>query len=471
MAGRDLAEPAELAEAEQAEQMAERETENEQPEAEGLELRPQATLEFPDRREERNRRGMIKFRLENGVPDVGGLGWRSRAGHLLKNQTFYASRPGENQWNNPTHAGPRTWRSYHGPKLRTDADLMERMDRIEAQHAQWEAKKAFVNTVRVQTLDRFYGRKIENEQKEMASQWAPHRRARGEYHKYHETMTSNLDSMPMKELKKVLTPTVLHGDREAIRSITKRIQTEETWKVAWKHMELARRAETQADFEHRMTYNAMLMELAGQAPRPHNPPKRPSSPCSPTLAGLAQPQQPKLITNITKRSDYRGLVHVDHAAALESRFPGCGHNLATTFSSDVSVKSKPAFPAPEPPATPVPQKMAVTTGNIRKGSVPVSHKRLHSVGRRQDSHGPPMLCSCGPHVLSLKDPSLLAEHSQHQFLPTSAPPACLPQQHNPLRFLGSLPVPLCESISYVDHRPDQGKMLLQEPNAVTPAPE
>eukprot|EP00439_Symbiodinium_sp_Y106_P002994 s6598_g1.t1 len=336
MAGRDLAEPAELAEAEaeQAEQMAERETENEQPEAEGLELRPQATLEFPDRREERNRRGMIKFRLENGVPDVGGLGWRSRAGHLLKNQTFYASRPGENQWNNPTHAGPRTWRSYHGPKLRTDADLMERMDRIEAQHAQWEAKKAFVNTVRVQTLDRFYGRKIENEQKEMASQWAPHRRARGEYHKYHETMTSNLDSMPMKELKKVLTPTVLHGDREAIRSITKRIQTEETWKVAWKHMELARRAETQADFEHRMTYNAMLMELAGQAPRLR-----------------AQPR--------------------------------------------------------------------------------------HDILKRQDSHGPPMLCSCGPHVLSLKDPSLLAEHSQHQFLPTSAPPA-----------------------------PDQGKMLLQEPNAV-----
>ena len=133
------------------------------------------------------------------MPDVGGLGWRSRAGHLLKNQTFFASRPGENQWNNPTHAGPRTWRSYHGPKLRTDADLMERMDRVEAYHAVWEAKKAFVNTVRMQTLDRFYNRKIENEQKEMASTWAPHRRARGEYHKYHETMASNLDTMPMKE--------------------------------------------------------------------------------------------------------------------------------------------------------------------------------------------------------------------------------------------------------------------------------
>ena len=395
----DMAEPTEPTEPTEAEQAEQEMTENE---PEGMELRPQGTLEFPDRRDERNRRGMIKFRLENGVPDVGGLGWRSRAGHLLKNQTFM--HPGRERTSGTTlhmqGQGPGgtimdqscapmqiLWNAWTGLRLSMRSGKPRRL---------------LFNTVRVQTLDRFYGRKIENEQKEMASQWAPHRRARGEYHKYHETMTSNLDNMPMKELKKVLTPTVLHGDREAIRSITKRIQTEETWKVAWKHMELARRAETQADFEHRMTYNAMLMELAGQAPRPHNPP-RASSPCSPTLAGLAQPQQPKLITNITKRSDYRGLVHVDHAAALESRFPGCGHNLATTFSSDVSVKSKPAFPAPEPPATPVPQKMAATTGNIRKGSVPVSQKRLHGVGRRQDSRvksGFGLLCN-QPHMSCL----------------------------------------------------------------------
>lgn len=66
---------------------------------------PKMALGFPDRREERSRCGLIRFKLENGVPDVGGLGWRSRAGHLLKNQTFFASKPGENQWNNPTHAG------------------------------------------------------------------------------------------------------------------------------------------------------------------------------------------------------------------------------------------------------------------------------------------------------------------------------------------------------------------------------
>ena len=41
----------------------------------------------------------------------------------------------------------------------------------------------------------------------------------------------NLNSLILaslrQELKKVLTPTVLHGDREAIRAITKRIQTED----------------------------------------------------------------------------------------------------------------------------------------------------------------------------------------------------------------------------------------------------
>ncbi|CAJ1392448.1 unnamed protein product [Effrenium voratum] len=381
--------------------------------------RPQNTLDFPDRREERNRRGLIKFKLENGVPDVGGLGWRSRAGHLLKNQTFYASRPGENLWNNPTHAGARTWRNYHGPKLRTDADLMERMDRLECHHANWEARKAFVNTVRVQTLDRFYNQKVENEQKEMASLWAPHRRARGEYHKHHANLGSNLDSMPMKELKKVLTPTVLHGDRDAVRAITKRIQMEETWKMAWKQMELARRAETQADLDHRMTYNAMLMELAGQAPRPHLGQKTPHR-CSPRVEDLSKPAEVKAPDDITKRSDYSGLVHVDHRHALEARFPGTGHGLASSFTTECTDKAKPAFPPPEPARTPV-RGGSVLKGaktGVVKGSMPVTKHRLETVARRQDS-------------------SVLADHSQQQFLATAAPPA-----------------------------PDQGRSLLKETNAV-----
>ena len=79
-----------------------------------------------------------------------------------------------------------------------------------------------------------FAEEVENEQKEMASTWAPHRRDRAEYHKYHDTLGSNLDNMPVKELKKVLTPFVLHRDREAINAITKRIHSEEKWKKLWK---------------------------------------------------------------------------------------------------------------------------------------------------------------------------------------------------------------------------------------------
>ena len=164
----------------------------------------------------------------------------------------------------------------------------------------------------------------------------------------------NLNSLILaslrQELKKVLTPTVLHGDREAIRAITKRIQTEETWKVAWKEMELARRAETQADLEHRMTYNAMLMELAGQGSRANNP-RKPRK-CSNRVSDLARPAKPKTPDDITKRSDYAGLVHVDHRHAMEARFPGAGHAFTATFTADATERSKPAFPPPEPPATP-----------------------------------------------------------------------------------------------------------------------
>jgi len=189
-----------------------------------------------DKRAERQRNGLVKYSQEKGVPDVGGLGWRSKQGHVLKNQSYYSAFPNTNIWNNPAHAGPRTWKSFHGPRLRTDAALMENLDRLDRAQEEWEAKKMYVNTVRVQTLDRFYGQKVQNEQQEIHHTWAPHRRAKREYHEDNDRFEKELDSMPLKELKKVLTPAVLHGDREAVRNITQRIQREETWKETWKDM-------------------------------------------------------------------------------------------------------------------------------------------------------------------------------------------------------------------------------------------
>lgn len=382
---------------------------------EGPALKTRVTQEFPDRREERRHTGVIKWALEKGVPDVGGLGWRSRTGHLLKNQAFYSSRDGQNDWDNPSHAGPKTWRAYHGPKLRADAGLMQRLDELEREQCGWEVKKAFVNTVRAQTLDRFYQQKLVNQQKEAAQTWAPHRRAKREIHKLFESCTADLDSMPMKELKKVLTPSVLHGDRTAIRNITKRVQIEETWKAAWKEMETMRHADTRAGFEHRTMYNAMLMELAGQPPRPFDPQRKIPNNCTSRLEELALPVEHKPLSDITKSGDYAGLYHVDHRQALESRFPGCGHELSTQFAAAVTETAKPGWPPPEQPPTPHPP-LSDRGGGLKEHSVrslppPLSQPRMRGVIKRQDVN-------------------TLARHAVGQFLRTEAPPQ--PEQGNSL---------------------------------------
>lgn len=352
---------------------------------------------FEDRRDERKRTGLVRWEVEQGVPDVGGLGWRSRAGHLLKNQTYYAVQPNLNLWDNPTHAGPKTWKSWHGPKLRRDADLMERLDRRDVEQLEWETKKAFVNTVRVQTLDRLAHQKVENGQRELASQWAPHRRARREVHRSFDIFTSDLDSMPMKELKKVLTECVLKHDREAIRAITKRIQAEETWKASWKNMERERRLDIRSDHEQRMAYNDMLEELAGQPPRRKDPNHRLPNDCTKRIEEMARPADPKPPKHVTQRTDYRGLYHVDNKHALEARFPGGGHDLSVELAERATANAQPGWPPPprfetphvaDPEGTEFPQmpSTASTGGSsgLRQGSVPVSQERLDKVALRSD---------------------------------------------------------------------------------------
>eukprot|EP00913_Durusdinium_trenchii_P004628 g4297.t1 len=376
--------------------------------AKTLSDKPDPFEEFSDHRLQRSHLGLVRFQPENAMPDVGALGWRSRSGglhtlnpsgHMLKNQTYYTSKPKQNLWDNPTHAGPKTWNTFHGPRLRTDAELMERMDRAEDVNEEWEAKKAFVNTVRVQTLDRFYSKKVENEQKEMASTWAPHRRDRAEYHKYHDTLGSNLDNMPVKELKKVLTPFVLHRDREAINAITKRIHSEEKWKKLWKEME-------------------MLMELAGQQ-RIHLP-LEPHLRCSPRVDQLARPADLKPPEDITQRTDFAGLFHVDHRHAMEARFPGSGHAMTVKFTAEATQRSRPDFleKASDPPAQP-----------------PEVDKK--AAKEKSDCIGRPLILGSGFCLeLVQQDPSALAEHSTQQFLPAAAPPP-----------------------------PDQGRMRLKDANA------
>jgi hypothetical protein len=340
--------------------------------------------EFEDRRAERQKYGMIKYSVEHGVPDVGGLGWRSKQGHVLKNQSYYSAFPNTNIWNNPAHAGPRTWKSFHGPRLRSDAALMETMDRLDEEQMKFQVKKMYVNTIRVQTLDRFYSQKVANEQKEIHHTWAPNRRAKKEYHDAHDRFEVELDSMPLKELKKVLTPCVLHGDREAVRNITQRIQREETWKETWRAMETQRRKDTMDDLEERMTYNHMLTDLAGQPTRRRDPNRKLPNNCTERLEELSRPKAEAHPTDVTTLSDYRGLVHIDYQTALEARFPGKGHEMSSTFREKAAASAAPGWPPPKRPETPhmsqgKKKRNASAPGGatLTRGSVPASANTLN----------------------------------------------------------------------------------------------
>mmetsp|Transcript_111 Transcript_111/g.301 ORF Transcript_111/g.301 Transcript_111/m.301 type:complete len:624 (-) Transcript_111:65-1936(-) len=342
---------------------------------------------FEDRRQERRRNGVLKFQIEDDVPDVGGIGWRSKHGHMLKNQAYYAGIPKQNIWDNPTHAGPKTWRAFHGPKLRSDAALMERLDRLDEAQEDWEAKKAFVNTARVHTMDRYNQQKVHNEQKASASEWAPHRRSRREVHSALGAGSEEMDSMPLKELKKMMTDIVLHGDRNAVRMLTARLQQEATWRQAWRDMEKERVLDIHQGISHRKAFNAKLAELSGQ-PVVSDPGHVVKLATTPRLEELAQPRKEFRLKDITHLSDFRGLIHIDHHHALERRLPGKGHHLGTQFRDQVTSSAEPGWPPPPRPTTPeveetfparTPQNMHLARKSM------ITHKeRLEAAIARQD---------------------------------------------------------------------------------------
>ncbi|CAL1169914.1 unnamed protein product [Cladocopium goreaui] len=366
-------------------------------------------------REERSHLGLVRFRKQHMVPDVGGLGWRTKTGHLLKNQSYFPQTK-VNIWDVPACAGVNTWQDWHGPKMATDAEMnswhawMERLDRFDEEQADWEAKKLFVNTVRAQTLDRFANRKINRSMLESQPTWAPHHRARREVHWTNETFESSMGEKPQKELQKVYTDLVLRRDRQGIRQIAKRIQNEETWKVVYKQVEQERRADIRADLQERQAHTDRLMAMSGQPvqqdrrrePLPNN--------CSQRSEELSLPRSLWRPKDVTQLTDFRGLVHADSEFALETLFPGFGHELSTEFRAATTRSVEPGWPPP--PVAPTPRRhrgpsreKAIKKGaTVMKGSIPVSKHRLQRIGTRTNE-------------------DLLAEHSKAQFLRTMAPPA------------------------------------------------
>jgi len=362
-----------------------------------------------DARRERKDIGYVHFRPESKVPDVGGLGWKTRTGHFLKNQAYYSSLPKTNKWDLPVHAGINTWKEWHGPRMRTDAQMMERLDHFDEEQDHWEAKKTFVNTMRVQTLDRFYNQKLNREQKEAQENWAPHRRARREVHDSHEHFFADMDAKPEKELRKVLTSKVLQRDRDAIRSIASRIQNEETWKAAWKQMEEERRHMIRTDLKQRQHYNDLLCHLSGQPVRASSSPPGPNN-CTERTEELARPRGTPPLRDVTQQSDFRGLFHADCEHALEALFPGHGHELSVEFRERVTASAQAGWPPPPAAQTPRRPKKGANReltmqqdAILSKHSVPVSAHRLQGVAARTHDEA-------------------LKEHSKAQFLPKTAPP-------------------------------------------------
>ena len=71
---------------------------------------------------------------------------------MVKNQAFYRLGTGQaqNVWDDPIHSGTRTWKYYHGPRIRTDARLMEKLDQQDDDQERLLLEKHNVNARRVE---------------------------------------------------------------------------------------------------------------------------------------------------------------------------------------------------------------------------------------------------------------------------------------------------------------------------------
>merc|ERR1719316_1235496 len=192
------------------------------------------TLEEPgDLRKERKTVGLVKYKPDRVVTDTRGPGWRTRQGHMVKNQAFYRVGTGqaENVWDDPIHAGTRTWKYWHGPRIRTDAPLMEKLDQQDDDQERLAHKMRNVNARRVDNLARQRMRREENYQFARSASWAPCHRAVKERLGHGPGNTSeDYNGLPVKALKQVFTKSVLDKDKAGVEYIASRLQKEEQYK-------------------------------------------------------------------------------------------------------------------------------------------------------------------------------------------------------------------------------------------------
>jgi len=290
------------------------------------------TLEQPgDSREQRRAsgpmaHGHVKYKPDNTVTDVNGPGWRTRHGHMVKNQAFYRLGTGQaqNVWDDPIHSGTRTWKYYHGPRIRTDARLMEKLDQQDDDQERLLLEKHNVNARRVDNLARTAMRREENYQFARSASWAPCHRAVKERMGHGPGNTSeeynDYNSLPVKALKQVFTKSVLDKDKAGVEYIASRLQKEEQYKEMYQEWKKYRRNDTLQALRHQRSYNDTLEQMAGQPPRVQA--ARYTKPVlSRRVDKLAVPKQQFVPEDVTDFPDFRGLVHADSRLALQKLFP------------------------------------------------------------------------------------------------------------------------------------------------------
>lgn len=307
-------------------------------------------------RHERHTIGLSKFAIDRRGGEGGALSWRTRSGHALKDQTYYTQLSRVNKWDLPRHAGTNTWKEWHGPRMRNDAAEMERLDQRDELNDQKAAHRSFVKTTRSQTMDRFSNRKMERSQLETASSWAPRPRPRREVNDEFNYFDDKLSEAPQSRLKVIFTDKVLSNDRQAVRWLTQCVQNEETFKCRWKQMESNRRDEIRSDLQMRRDENDMLMYLSGQPPRrePQREPQTVTNAQSRTreIAVARKGCSAAEKGDVTKVSDFRGLIHPDCEHLLEVLQPGVGGALCKEFRRRATQSAQPGWPPPDPPETP-----------------------------------------------------------------------------------------------------------------------
>jgi hypothetical protein len=155
----------------------------------------------------------------------------------------------------------------------------------------------------------------------------------------------------------------------------------------------------------------MLEQMAGQPCRRRDPHHIVPNNCSKRIEEMSKPKKPYVVSDITRMTDYRGLVHADSQLALEALFPGNGHEESMRIKAETTANSR---------AGNLNNAQSDTDGNgtmnlsraksdsslskLSKPSVPTSQSRLDKIAQRTNDE-------------------VLARYASEQYLPTEAPPA------------------------------------------------